>query len=118
MWDRLLCAIDQFVRPGGSGLCRGRGLGQPSQRQGSAHPGTLENGTLLRLETPSEAEDLVREAVRALGSSGVAAEGRSCSELENRRRSELLDEAPRRDCQAVVLHPGVFMGLAGSPVVA
>ena len=104
MWDRLLCAIDQF-ESGQKALAFAADVASANQASVRVlHIRELSKmARVLPLETPSEAEDLVREAVRALGSSEVAAEGRSCSALEDRVAKRIVDEALRWECQAVVL---------------
>ena len=84
MWDRLLCAIDQF----GSGqTALGFAAAVASANESSVrvlHIRELSKmARVLPLETPAEAEELVRDAVASLQMLGIAAEGRSCSALED-----------------------------------
>jgi nucleotide-binding universal stress UspA family protein len=104
MWDRLLCAIDQF-ESGQKAL--GFAAGVASSNQASVrvfHVRELSKmARVLPLETPFEAEELVRDGVMNLGIMGVASEGRSCSALEDHVAKQIIQEARRWDCRAVVL---------------
>lgn len=57
----------------------------------------------LPLESPGEAEDLVREAVGSLQAVGVPSEGRSCSVLQQHVARRIVEEALLWECQGVVL---------------
>src|ERR1700733_5438168 len=104
MWDRLLCAIDQF-QSGQKTLDFVADLalaGDTSVRV--LHVRELSKmARVVPLETPFEAEELVRHGVLTLGMLGVAAEGRSCSALEDHVAKTIVEEARRWDCQAIVL---------------
>jgi nucleotide-binding universal stress UspA family protein len=104
MWNRLLCAIDGF-ESGEEALTL-------AAEVSSAHLASVrvlhirELSKMARvppIETPSEAAELVRDAVQRLGALGVAAEGRSCSVLEDHVARRIVDEARHWDCQAIVL---------------
>ena len=66
----------------------------------------------LPLESPAEAEDLVREAVRSLQLLGVPAEGRSCSLLQGHVARWIVKEALQWDCQRIVLGSRRLHGIA------
>ena len=104
MWDRLLCAIDQF-ESGQKALAFAADVASANQASVRVlHIRELSKmARVLPLETPFEAEELVRDAVQALGMLGVAAEGRSCSALEGHVAKRIVDEAQRWECQAIVL---------------
>ncbi len=67
---------------------------------------------VLPLETPAEAEDLVREAVHSLQLLGVAAEGRSVSVLQENVARRIVEEASLWECQAIVLGSRRLHGIA------
>jgi nucleotide-binding universal stress UspA family protein len=104
MWDRLLCAIDQF-ESGQEALSLVADVASASQASVRVlHIRELSRmARILPLETPAEADELVRDAVESLGILGVAAEGRSCSALEDDVAKRIVSEALRWDCQAIVL---------------
>ena len=67
---------------------------------------------VMPLETPDEAEDLVRESVGLLQWAGVAAEGRSCSVLQDRVAQRIVEEASLWDCDAIMLGSRRLRGVA------
>jgi nucleotide-binding universal stress UspA family protein len=67
---------------------------------------------VMPLETPADAEELVREAVLSLGAFGVAAEGRFVSTLEDQVARRIVDEAVHWECQAIVLGSRRVRGIA------
>jgi hypothetical protein len=79
VWDRLLCAIDQF-QSGQRALDFVGGLASVDDASVRVlHVRELSKmARVLPLETPFEAEELVRDGVLRLTRLGVAAEGRSC----------------------------------------
>lgn len=104
MWDRLLCAIDQF-ESGQSALSFVTGVATANGASVRVlHIRELSRmARVLPLETPGEADELVRDAVLSLGSLGVPAEGRSGSALEDHVAQRIVNEALVWDCQAIVL---------------
>ena len=101
MWDRLLFAVDQF-ESGQTAL--GFVAGVASANDASVR--VLHFRELSRavpLETPAEAEELVRDAARSLQSLGVAAEGRSRSVHQDHVAREIVKEASVWECQAIAL---------------
>jgi len=113
VWDRLLCAIDQF-ESGGSALDFVAGVAAPSGASVRVlHVREVPRmARVLPLESPIEAEDLVRHAVQSLGVLGVAAEGRSCSVLQEHVARRIVDEAVHWECQAIVLGSRRVRGIA------
>ena len=104
MWDRLLCAIDQFE----SGqVALDFVAGVASVKDASVRVLHIREvprmARVLPLESPAEAEELVRDAVQKLGMRGVAAEGRSCSALQEHVARRIVHEAQLWECQAMVL---------------
>jgi nucleotide-binding universal stress UspA family protein len=104
VWDRLLCAIDQF-ESGQNTLDFVAGVA-------SANDASLcvlhirevpKMARVLPLESPAEAEELVRDAVLSLRMLGIAAEGRSCSVLEDHVARQIVKKALLWECQAIVL---------------
>ena len=104
MWQRLLCAIDQF-ESGQTALDFVAGVASASDASVRVlHVREVPKmARALPLESPAEAEDLVRDAVQALQRLGVAAEGRSCSALQERVAQQVVKEAQLWECQAIVL---------------
>jgi nucleotide-binding universal stress UspA family protein len=104
VWDRLLCAIDQF-QSGQRALDFVGGLASVDDASVRVlHVRELSKmARVLPLETPFEAEELVRDGVLRLTRLGVAAEGRSCSALEDHVARKIVEEARHWDCQAIVL---------------
>jgi nucleotide-binding universal stress UspA family protein len=112
MWDRLLCAIDQF-QSGQSTLDFVADLAAANDASVRVlHVRELSKmARVLPLETPSEAEERVRDGVLTLGRVGVAAEGRSCSALEDHVAKKIVEEARHWDCQAIVLGSRPLRGI-------
>jgi len=113
VWDRLLLAIDQFE----SGQMALRfAANVASAERASVRVLHIREVPRLRrvlpLETPAEAEELVRDAVHSLQLLGVAAEGQSVSVLEEHVARRIVEEATRWDCQAIVLGSRRLHGLA------
>jgi nucleotide-binding universal stress UspA family protein len=104
VWDRLLCAIDQF-ESGQTALAFTAGVASANDTSIRVlHIRELSRmARVLPLETPAEAEELVRDAVQSLGSLRLAAEGRSCSALEDHVALRIVSEAQNWECQAIVL---------------
>lgn len=113
MWDRLLCAIDQF-ESGQSALDLAADMAQMNDASLRVlHIREISRmGRVLPLETPIDAEDLVRGAVLSLGQRGVAAEGRAFSALEDKVAQRIINEALHWDCQAIVLGSRRVRGIA------
>jgi len=113
VWDRLLCAVDQFE----SGQCAldfATGLAATNDASVRLiHIRELSRmARVLPLETPADAEGLVRDAVLSMGTFGVAAEGRFASALEDHVARRIVDEAIYWDCQAIVLGSRRVRGIA------
>ena len=113
MWNRVLCAIDQFE----SGQVALRFAADVASANHASvrllHVRELSRmARVMPLETPDDAEDLVREAVHSLQSAGVAAEGRSCSVLQDRVAHRIVKEASIWDCHAIVLGSRRLHGMA------
>jgi nucleotide-binding universal stress UspA family protein len=104
VWDRLLFAIDQF-ESGQTAL--GFVAGVAAANDASVRVLHIREvprmARVLPLETPAEAEDLVRDAVHSLQIRGVAAEGRSDSVLQEHVPRRIVEEASLWACQAIVL---------------
>ncbi len=104
MWERLLCAIDQF-ETGQTALAFV--VGVASANQSSVRVLHIREVSRvahsLPLETPIEAEELVRDAVRTLQRLGIAADGRSCSVQQEHVAKRIVHEALHWECQALVL---------------
>jgi len=104
VWDRLLCAIDQF-ESGQTALDLAAGVASTS----GASVWVLhlrevpKMARVLPLESPAEAEELVRDAVMSLQGRGIAAEGRSCSVLQDQVAQRIVEESRLRECQVIVL---------------
>jgi nucleotide-binding universal stress UspA family protein len=113
VWDRLLCGIDQF-ESGQSALDFAAGVA--ATNDGSVrvfHIRELSRmARVMPLETPADAEELVREAVLRLGTRGVATEGRFASTLEDQVARRIVDEAAYWECQAIVLGSRRVRGMA------
>lgn len=103
MWDRLLCAIDQF-ESGQTTLDFVAGVASSNDASVYVlHIRELERARVLPLESPAEAEELVREAVLSLRMRGIAAEGRTRSVLRDHVARQIVKEALQWECQAIVL---------------
>jgi nucleotide-binding universal stress UspA family protein len=113
VWDRLLCGIDQF-ESGQSALDFAAGVAATNDSSVRVfHIRELSRmARVMPLETPADAEELVREAVLSLGTSGVAAEGRFASTLEDQVARRIVDEAVYWECQAIVLGSRRVRGIA------
>jgi nucleotide-binding universal stress UspA family protein len=104
VWDRLLFAIDQF-ESGQMALDFVAGVAAAND----ASVRVLNIREIPRmarvppLETPADAEQLVRDAVYSLQMRGVAAEGRFVSLLQEHVARRIVEEARRWECQAIVL---------------
>jgi nucleotide-binding universal stress UspA family protein len=113
VWDRLLFALDQFE----SGQTALDFAGDLAASQHASvrvlHIRELSRmARVMPLETPAEAEELVREAIDSLQSRGVAAEGRSCSLLEDHVARRIVTEASHWQCRAIVLGSRRLRGMA------
>ena len=113
VWNRLLCAIDQF-ESGQSALDFAAELAAANDASVRVfHIRELSRmARVMPLETPDDAEGLVRDAVLSLGVSGLAAEGRFASDLEDHVARRIVDEAKCWDCQAIVLGSRRVRGIA------
>jgi nucleotide-binding universal stress UspA family protein len=113
VWDRLLCGIDQF-ESGQSALDFAAGLAATNDASVRVfHLRELSRmARVMPLETPADAEELVREAVLSLGAFGVAAEGRFASALEDQVARRIVDEAVHWECRAIVLGSRRVRGIA------
>jgi len=113
VWDRLLFAIDQF-ESGQTGLefVAGVALANDSSVRVLHIRELPRMARALPLESPAEAEDLVREAVRSLQLLGVPAEGRSCSVLQEHVARRIVKEALQWECQGIVLGSRRLHGIA------
>jgi nucleotide-binding universal stress UspA family protein len=104
VWDRLLCAIDQF-ESGQTALAFVAGLA--SANESSVRVLHIRDvprlARALPLETPIEAGELARDAVLSLQRLGIAAEGRSCSVQQDHIARRIVQEALLWECQAIVL---------------
>jgi nucleotide-binding universal stress UspA family protein len=112
-WDRVLCAIDQF-ESGQSALDFAAGVAATNDASVRVfHIRELSRmARVMPLETPADAEELVRDAVRSLGTLGLAAEGRSASALEDQVARRIADEAMHWDCGAIILGSRRVRGIA------
>jgi nucleotide-binding universal stress UspA family protein len=104
VWDRLLCAIDQFE----SGQITLNFLADMASANDASvcvlHVREVPNSArVLPLESPAEAEELVHDAVLSLRIRGIATEGRSCSALQDRVARQIVRQAQLWECQAIVL---------------
>jgi nucleotide-binding universal stress UspA family protein len=113
VWDRLLCGIDQF-ESGQSALDFAAGLAATNDASVRVfHLRELSRmARVMPLETPADAEELVREAVLSLGALGVAAEGRFASTLQDQVARRIVNEAVHWECQAIVLGSRRVRGIA------
>jgi nucleotide-binding universal stress UspA family protein len=113
VWDRLLFAIDQF-ESGQTALEFVAGVASANDASVRVlHIRELPRmARALPLESPAEAEDLVREAVRSLQLLGVPAEGRSCSVLQEHVARRIVEEALQWKCQGIVLGSRRLHGIA------
>ena len=104
MWDRLLCAIDQF-ESGQTALAFVAGVASANGASVTLlHIREVPRmARALPLETPNEAEELVRDAVMSLRELGIAADGLSCSMQQDHVAKRIVHEALRWECQAIVL---------------
>jgi len=104
MWDRLLCAIGQFES---DQTALGLAASVASANESSVrvlHIRELSKmARVIPLETPDQAEELVRDAVDSLRMLGIAAAGRSCSALEDHVARRIVDEARLWESQAIIL---------------
>jgi nucleotide-binding universal stress UspA family protein len=104
VWDRLLCAIDQF-ESGGSALDFVADIAFAND----ASVRVLHIREVPRmahavpLELQADAEQLVRDAVQSLSTLGIAAEGRSSSVFQDHVARRIVEEAAFWECQAIVL---------------
>jgi nucleotide-binding universal stress UspA family protein len=114
VWDRLLCAIDQF-ESGQFTLDFVAGVASANDASVCVlHIREVPKmARVLPLESPAEAEKLARDAVLSLRMQGIAAEGRSCSALQDHVARQIVKEALLWECQAIVLGSrrlhGIFM---------
>ena len=113
MWDRLLFAVDQFE----SGQKALEFVGDVASANDASvrvlHIRELSKlARVVPLETPDDAEQLVRESVHSLQSLGVAAEGRSCSVLQEHVARRIVQEAGVWECQVIVLGSRRLHGIA------
>lgn len=113
MWNRLLCAIDQY-ESGQSALEFVRGVAAASQAEVRIlHIRELSNWARVPpLETRADAQQVVEAAVFALQIAGVGAEGRSRSELHDRVAQCIVQESLRFECDAIVLGSRRLRGVA------
>jgi nucleotide-binding universal stress UspA family protein len=104
VWDRLLFAIDQF-ESGQSALKFVAGVASANDASVRVlHIREVPKmARVLPLESPGEAEDLVRETVSSLQLFGVASEGRSCSLLQEHVARRIVEEAMLWECQGIAL---------------
>ena len=113
MWDRLLCAIDEF-ESGQTALDFVAGIA--SENDASVRVLHIREvpkmARVLPLESPAEAEELVRDAVSSLRMRGIAAAGRSCSVFQEQVAGRVVNEAVLWECQAIVLGSRRLRGLS------
>jgi nucleotide-binding universal stress UspA family protein len=104
MWNRLLLALDQY-ESGQSALRLTASLAQSTQSQVRVLHirGLSKWARVPPLETPSQAEDLVREAVFSLHLAGVDAEGHACSVFEDHVAPRIVQESMYWLCDAIIL---------------
>ncbi len=113
MWDRLLFAIDQFE----SGQTALEFVADVASAN-DASVRVLHIREVPRmahavpLESPADAEELVREAVLSLSMLGIAAEGRSSSVFHDHVARRIVEEALLWECQAIVLGSRRVRGIA------
>ena len=113
MWDRLLFAIDSF-ESGQTAL--GFIAGVASANDACVRVLHIREvprmARVLPLESPEEAEELVREAVRSLQLLSVPAVGRSCSVPQEHVARRIVQEARQWECEAIVLGSRRLHGIA------
>jgi nucleotide-binding universal stress UspA family protein len=104
VWNQLLCAIDQF-ESGQTALAFVAGAASASEASVRVlHIREVPRmARVLPLETPLEAEELVRDGVLTLQKMGIAATGLSCSMQQDHVARRIVDEALAWECQAIVL---------------
>jgi nucleotide-binding universal stress UspA family protein len=104
MWDRLLFAIDQF-ESGQVALNFTIGLANATGAEVRVlHIREISKWARVPpLETPTDAELLVQQAVFSLRLAGVGAEGLACSALEDRVAQRIMEEARHWSCDAIVM---------------
>jgi nucleotide-binding universal stress UspA family protein len=112
MWDRLLLAIDQFE----SGQTALRVSERLALGTGAdvrmIHIRLLSKWARVPpLETPTDAESLVDEAVFSLRLAGIGAEGRACSFPEDQVAQRIVEESMSWMCDAIVLGSRRLRGL-------
>ena len=104
MWDRLLFAIDQF-ESGQTALDFVAGVASANE----ASVRVLHIREVPRmahavpLESPADAEELVRDTVLSLSMLGIPAEGRSSSVFQDHVARRIVEEALLWECQAIIL---------------
>jgi nucleotide-binding universal stress UspA family protein len=113
VWDRLLLAIDQY-ESGRSALEFVAGVASANDASVRVlHIRELSRmARVLPLESPGEAEELVRETVGWLQSFGVPSEGRSCSVLQEHVARRIVQEALLWECQGIVLGSRRLLGIS------
>lgn len=113
MWDRLLFAIDQF-ESGQTALGFVAGVARANDASVRVlHIREVPRmARALPLESPNEAAELVREAVRSLQWLGVTADGRSSSVLQEHVARRIVEEASLWECHAIVLGSRRLHGVA------
>jgi len=104
MWERVLLALEQD-ESGHAALRFTAELATATQSDVRVlHIRALSKWTRVApLETPDQAENLVREAVFSLRMAGLGAEGRCCSVLENQVALRIVEESFYWLCDAIVL---------------
>jgi nucleotide-binding universal stress UspA family protein len=113
VWDRLLFAIDQF-ESGQTALGFVAGVARANDASVRVlHIREVPRmARALPLESPNEAAELVREAVRSLQWLGVTADGRSSSVLQEHVARRIVEEASLWECHAIVLGSRRLHGVA------
>lgn len=113
MWDRLLFAIDQF-ESGQTALDFVADVA--SANDASVRVLHIRDvprmAHAVPLESPADAEELVRSTVQSLTTLGVAAEGRSSSVFHEQVARRIIEESLLWECQAIVLGSRRVHGLA------
>ena len=104
MWDRMLLAIDQY-ESGQSALEFVAGVASANDASVRVlHIRELSRmARVLPLESPGEAEELVREAVGSLQALGVPSGGQACSVPQEHVARRIVEEALLWECQGIVL---------------
>jgi nucleotide-binding universal stress UspA family protein len=104
MWDRLLLAIDQF-ESGQAALTFTMGIATATEADVRVmHVRELSNlARVPPLETLSEADALVGQAVFSLRRAGIEADGRACSFPQNQVPFRIVEESMFWVCDAIVL---------------